>query len=71
MHRILLALLLSSCVTYPAVVVRAAEDFSCPEDQIETRNLGDGGYRAEGCGQMAVYDCQGAEGDERTICVKQ
>jgi hypothetical protein len=70
MHRLALALLLSSCATYPPVVVRAAQDFSCPEDRIDTRDLGEGGYRAEGCGRMAVYDCQPA-GDGRTICVKQ
>jgi hypothetical protein len=71
--RLLLAafLLLTACASQPPVVVRAAEDFQCPADEIETRDLGDGGWRAEGCGQMAVYDCRKSADGAQTICVKQ
>ena len=64
-------LLLASCATHPPVVVRAAQDFQCPEGEIDTRDLGNGGWRAEGCGQMAIYDCQATDGGSQTICVKQ
>lgn len=69
--RFVLVLLLVGCASYPPVVVRAAEDLQCPEDEIETRDLGSGGWQVKGCGQLAVYDCQASEDGARTICVKQ
>ena len=41
-----------------AVEARAANDLSCPQNQIEIRSLGGSAYMASGCGQSVTYVCQ-------------
>jgi hypothetical protein len=54
--------LLSGCVSASGTVkTRAANDFSCSEGAVTVKdigaNIGGTSYKAEGCGQTAVYDC--------------
>lgn len=64
-HRIVLVcsfLLLGGCVTAEGTAkTRAANDFSCSEDQVQVTNVGGKSYRANGCGKSAVYDCAASD----------
>lgn len=42
---------------HDAVQVRAAREFSCPEDDVRVEELGAGGYRVWACGWFATYVC--------------
>ena len=51
-------LLLTGCISAASTAkTRAANDFSCPEDQITVASVGGDSYRADGCGKSVVYDC--------------
>src|SRR5262245_39805364 len=56
-------LLLVGCyVTSPegTARTRAANDFSCTEEQVTMTNVGGLSYRADGCGKRATYTCANA-----------
>jgi hypothetical protein len=57
---------LSGCASAPPqAVVRAhaASDLACPGGRLDVRGIGGESFAATGCGQRAVYSCNGGEGD--------
>jgi hypothetical protein len=38
---------------------RAATDFNCPEDQLQSQEISGGTVKVEGCGKSATYTCLG------------
>jgi len=38
---------------------RAAVDFSCPEDKIQSEEISGGTIKVDGCGKRATYTCLG------------
>jgi len=57
----LLACVASGCVTATGIVrERAANEFSCDEENIEVYSIGGNTYRAIGCGKDATYTCSKA-----------
>jgi hypothetical protein len=62
---------LDACATmFPTeqgtVRVRAANDFSCSEDQVTVDDIGGHAYRASGCGQRGEYACASRVGGAGT-----
>jgi hypothetical protein len=59
--------------------IRAANDFHCNEDKVSVESVGGTSYRAKGCGETEVYDCNGSAvgtgimGSETTeyVCVPE
>ncbi len=43
--------------------IRAANDFSCPSNEVQITNVGGTSYRAEGCGKRATYTCIASDFD--------
>jgi hypothetical protein len=63
----LLAVGIGGCHGFEPTVRRGMSfDAKCPEDKIEVKPLGGGGYQASGCGKSVVYDCSWPEGRTRT-----
>lgn len=63
----LLAVGIGACHGFEPTVRRGMSfDAKCPEDKIEVKPLGGGGYQASGCGKSVVYDCSWPEGGTRT-----
>ena len=51
-----LAMALSGCSYGSYVRSQASQDFSCPRNEIQIEELGDGGaFNAKGCGRAATY----------------
>jgi hypothetical protein len=68
--------LLSACITENHVAVRAANDLDCPQDKLNVKYIGAGGYRVHGCGESATYVCMGSDGpaaadDDDAVCVRE
>lgn len=63
----LLAVEIAACHGFEPTVRRGMSvDAKCPEEKIEIKPLGGGGYQANGCGKSVVYDCSWPEGGTRT-----
>ncbi len=56
---------------------RAANEFGCPESQVEVTSLGSNGWDATGCGQEAVFVCNSEDqhdllpGEDPTTCIRE
>jgi hypothetical protein len=56
---------------------RAANEFGCPESQVDVTSLGSNGWDASGCGQEAVFVCSSdgdrnlLPGEDFTTCVRE
>lgn len=61
------ASLVAGCAGAPPQTVvraRAASDLACPGSRLDVQGLGGASFAATGCGQSAVYSCNGGgEGD--------
>jgi hypothetical protein len=54
--------LLGGCVDVEDDVrARAANDFSCKQEEIKVNAIGAGAFRAGGCGYSQIYDCVASE----------
>lgn len=54
-----IVLFLGGCATdVSRVRTMAAEHLVCPADRIAVINVGNGAYRAEGCGRSEPYACE-------------
>lgn len=48
----------SGCLSSRRLAVSdASEDLACPKKQLEVHTIGNGAYRATGCGRTATYQC--------------
>jgi hypothetical protein len=59
-----------------AARARAANDFKCSEDKVTLTEIGGTSYRANGCGDSAVYDCAQSSGhagglDATYVCIPE
>ena len=62
----LLAVGICGCHGFEPTVRRdMSVEARCPEEKIEVKPLGEGGYQASGCGKSTVYDCSWPEGGAR------
>jgi hypothetical protein len=57
----------SGCASSPPQAIvraRAASDLACPGGRLDVQGIGGASFAASGCGQSAVYSCNGGgEGD--------
>lgn len=56
-------MMLAACAS-GTVRTRAANEFGCPRGDVRVEGIGGGAWRASGCGQSAIYVCEG-------VCIRQ
>lgn len=64
---VLAAIATSAC--HDGLRKRASFDLHCPARSLSIVDIGAGGQRVSGCGQVATYVCSG--GGEREVCVRE
>lgn len=67
----LLAACGSASVPTKTVVAKAASDFGCPADQIQTTKVTDNNFTATGCGKKASYLCSGSNFMTDGMCARE